>query len=162
LAGAFRNSRLGGLEVSFIDWGVFWTAVGAVAAVAAAVLAWLTIHRTSFRLSAEAVMDTPRRAIRVVLTARGSGTVQSVAIVHGGSLDIYPTTCDEAIQFPVTFGQGEGKLYVTLRPAGSPPNSVFNENVSKDPLEVYVDSSRRKPLRIPIQHTQNEEWPPPI
>lgn len=146
--------------MSLINWGVFWTAVGAAAAVAAALLAWLGIRRTSFGLGAEAVMDTPRRAIRVVLTARGAGSVQDVQVVRGRGLDIYETVRDEKIQFPHPFPQGGGVLYVTLRPARSPSKGTFDDDINKNPLEVYVDS-RPKPLRISVHHAKNEEWPPP-
>ena len=46
-------------------------------------------RRKSFRVSGKAIMDTPRKAIRVLLTAKGSGKVQEVSIVRNTHLDIY-------------------------------------------------------------------------
>jgi len=75
-------------------------------------------------------MDKPRKAIRVLLTASGSGKVQEVSIVRNTALDIYQTAPDEAIEFPFALNSGE-ELTVTLRPAGSPSAETFAEDAAK-------------------------------
>ena len=146
-----------------IDWGVFWGAAGAIVGLVGLVVAlWLGLRRRSFGLKSEAVLDTPRRAIRVTLTARGPGTVKSVQVVHGTNRTIYPTTVatDKNNQIPFTFPENGGKLYLTLRPAGDDPARTFGDDASEK-LTIYVDTSR-KPQLISIQYDRNVEWPDPV
>lgn len=106
-------------------------------------------------------MDTPRRAIRVMLTARGSGMVKAVQVVRGANRIIYHTTTapDKDNQIPFTFPESGGKLYLTLRPVGGSPAGTFDDDASKK-LKVYVDSSR-KPRLISIRYDRNVEWQDP-
>jgi hypothetical protein len=149
-------------KVVLIDWGVFWGAAGAIVGFFALVATvWLGLRRRSFGLKSEAVMDTPRRAIRVTLTARGPGTVKKVEVVYGPNgpnRTIYPTTAatDKDNQVPFTFPDSGGKLYLTLRPAGEDPARTFGDDACKK-LKVYVDTSRRSQL-ISIQYDRNVEW----
>lgn len=146
-----------------IDWGVFWGAAGAIVGFLALVATmWLGLRRRSFGLKSVAVLDTPRRAIRVMLTARGPGEVKSVQVVYGASGDIYPTVtvADQDNKVPFTFSDSGGKVYLTLRPAGDDPARAFSDDTTAK-LNVYIDTSR-KPQRIPIQYDPNVEWPDPV
>lgn len=153
-----------------IDWGVFWGAAGAIVGFFALVATVVLGRRWSFGLRSKAVIDTPRRAIRVRLTARGPGTVKEVKVVYGTNHTIYPTTAatDKENQVPFTFPESGGKLYLTLRPAGDDPARTFGDDLSKK-LKVYVDTSRKpglisRKLRliISIRSGRNVEWPDPV
>jgi hypothetical protein len=157
--------------VVLIDWGVFWGAVGAIAAIVGiGVAVWLGLRRRSFGLRSEAVLDTPRRAIRVTLTARGPGEVKGVKVVYGPNHTTYPTTAapDKHNPVPFKFPESGGKLYLTLRPTGDDPARTFGDDTSKK-LKVYVDTSRKpglisRKLRliISIRSDQNVVWTDPV
>lgn len=154
-----------------INWGDFWVAVGAIIGFLTLVATvWLGLRRRSFGLRSKAVLDTPRRAIRVTLTARGPGTVKEVKVVQGPNHTIYPTTAapDKHNQVPFDFPQSGGKLYLTLRPDGDDSARTFGDDTSKK-LKVYIDTSRKpglisRKLRliISIRSGQNVEWPDPV
>ena len=91
--------------MGLIDWGVFWTAAGPIVAVVGIVVTVLLTRRKPFSVSGEAIMDTPRKAIRVILTA-AAGKVQEVSIVRNTALDTYQTAPDEAINFPSALKSG--------------------------------------------------------
>ena len=156
---AFAARGLAEGKVVLINWGDFWVAVGAIIGFLTLVATvWLGLRRRSFGLRSEAVMDTPRRAIRVTLTARGPGTVKGVKVVYGTNSTIYPTTAatDNDNLVPFTFPDSGGKLYLTLRPTGDDAARTFGADASKK-LKVHVDTSRKSRL-IAIRDDRNVEW----
>lgn len=141
-----------------VDWGVLWSAVAAVAAVAALFLGLVAAWKASFGLRVKAIMDTPRRAIKVILTARGEGEVVAVSVVIGRHDELYPTSMDlldGADGLPHRLRPG-GKLTIVLKPQG--PSANFVTGASHTKLKVFVDSGRRKPRRFRIRTAHNEHW----
>ncbi len=111
-----------------IDWGVFWGAAGAIVGFLALVATvWLGLRRRSFGLRSKAVLDTPHRAIRVMLTARGPGTVKGVKVVYGPNNTVYPTTTatDKNNQLPFEFSDSGGNCTSPFVPPEMPAPSVM-------------------------------------
>ena len=148
------------------DWGMFWAAVGGLAGCMAVVATiWfglLSRRRLPFKLKVQAVMDFPRRAIKVILTSGGEGEVREVSVVRGRRNDIYPTTAEflQSSRLPHYFKAGE-MLEFFLRPSKPVADhpATFDVGSGKSTLKVFVRPGRGKPRRFPIRVEKNLEWP---
>ncbi|HEU5270647.1 MAG TPA: hypothetical protein VFU36_12040 [Jatrophihabitans sp.] len=142
---------------------LFWTAVGALAAVAGAAAAfWFGLigRPKRFNPGVEAIMDSPHRAIKVFLRASGKGQVIEVTAVRGHNVT-YPTLQEfPQHRLPHNFEPDE-TLEVFLRPSGSEtdPKATFDIGSGESALKVFVRLGRGEPLVIPVRVDKNAEWP---